>query len=375
MKRKILNFLLVLTGFCVLYVIISYRIDKTNVYPVRRMTHSTTIAYNVDLENITRKDLVDKLPLQKRTPVILFYNRPDWISFDNVANLDACPYKCDFTDDKNKLDDSEAVFFVSSEHPRVPKQGKKKEQIWIFFNLESPITYPNGFKQWENLINWTMTYRLDSDIWTSDHEIVLNENSGYNPNNKSKPVSWLVSHCNVQSRRDEFTKILKKHIKVDNFGNCGTMKVNCKGYANNDCWRGFLKRYFFYLSLENSFCRDYITEKAFNPLNNSIVPVVRGGAFYNKYLPLQSYINTANFETIKSLSDYLTNLIENEALFRNYFTWRKHYNAILYSRIARSFCELCRRLHFKDKYKRYYESLYDWWVTGAHCNNTIEDLH
>ncbi|KAJ8302747.1 hypothetical protein KUTeg_019143 [Tegillarca granosa] len=345
------------------------------VIPVRWMTYSNTNTYNVDLDNVIRKDLVDKLPLLKRKPVILFYNLPVWISINNDANLNTCPYKCDFTDDKNRWNESEAVIFEASAHPRVPKQGKKKKQIWIFFTLESPKTYPNGFKQWKNLMNWTMTYRLDSDIWTFNHEIVLKENSRYNPSNKSKPVSWLVSHCNVQSRRDEFTKILKKHIKVDTFGKCGTMKVNCKGIANNDCWRVFFKRYFFYLSFENSFCRDYITEKAFNPLNNSIVPVVRGGAFYNKYLPLQSYINTANFETIKSLSDYLKNLIENEALYQSFFKWRKQYTVRVYNRIFKSFCELCRRLHFKDKYRRYYESLYDWWVTGAHCNNTIDDLH
>ena len=38
--------------------------------------------------------------------------------------------------------------------------------------------------------------------------------------------------------------------------------------------------YKFYLNLENSLCRDYVTEKCYSPLLYSTVPVVYSGADY-----------------------------------------------------------------------------------------------
>ena len=51
------------------------------------------------------------------------------------------------------------------------------------------------------------------------------------------------------------------------------------------------EKYKFYLSFENSFCTDYITEKLWKVLNYDIVPIVMGGGNYTKYAPAKSYIN------------------------------------------------------------------------------------
>jgi alpha-1,3-fucosyltransferase len=42
------------------------------------------------------------------------------------------------------------------------------------------------------------------------------------------------------------------------------------------------KGYKFYLSFENSLCSDYVTEKFWKILNFNIVPIVLGGANYEK---------------------------------------------------------------------------------------------
>jgi len=54
--------------------------------------------------------------------------------------------------------------------------------------------------------------------------------------------------------------------------------------------------YKFYLSFENSLCRDYVTEKFYNPLLYSTVPVVYGGADYESIkAPHHSFIDIRNF--------------------------------------------------------------------------------
>ena len=54
--------------------------------------------------------------------------------------------------------------------------------------------------------------------------------------------------------------------------------------------------YKFYLAFENSLCRDYVTEKFYNPLLYSTVPVVYSGADYETIkAPRHSFIDVRNF--------------------------------------------------------------------------------
>ena len=56
--------------------------------------------------------------------------------------------------------------------------------------------------------------------------------------------------------------------------------------------------YKFYFSFENSICPDYVTEKFYNPLLFSTVPVVYGGADYEVVgAPPNSYIDVRNFKS------------------------------------------------------------------------------
>ena len=54
--------------------------------------------------------------------------------------------------------------------------------------------------------------------------------------------------------------------------------------------------YKFYLNLENSLCRDYVTEKCYSPLLYSTVPVVYSGADYEVIKAHHnSFIDVRNF--------------------------------------------------------------------------------
>jgi alpha-1,3-fucosyltransferase len=49
--------------------------------------------------------------------------------------------------------------------------------------------------------------------------------------------------------------------------------------------------YKFYLSFENSLCRDYVTEKFWKVLMYDVVPIVYGAANYSLLAPAKSFIN------------------------------------------------------------------------------------
>ena len=51
--------------------------------------------------------------------------------------------------------------------------------------------------------------------------------------------------------------------------------------------------YKFYLSFENSMCKDYVTEVFFDAMNRTILPVVLGGdpEIYDDIAPTHSFIN------------------------------------------------------------------------------------
>ena len=72
---------------------------------------------------------------------------------------------------------------------------------------------------------------------------------------KTKMVAWFVSNCNAVNNRLEYALELSKFIDVDIYGDCGWLKCDV------DCNQMLSEDYKFYLSFENSNCKDYITEK------------------------------------------------------------------------------------------------------------------
>jgi len=82
--------------------------------------------------------------------------------------------------------------------------------------------------------------------------------------------------------------------------------------------------------MENIFlCPDeYVAEKFYRTLSLDIVPIVYGGADSSQYAPAHSYINIADFKSPKELADYLHLLDQNDALYLEYFEWKKFYQVV-----------------------------------------------
>jgi alpha-1,3-fucosyltransferase len=165
---------------------------------------------------------------------------------------------------------------------------------------------------------------------------------------KKKTVAWMVSHCKTHGLREKYVEELRKHIDVDIYGNCG--KLSCKRHAKYHteprCNKVIESTYKFYLSFENSICKDYVTEKFFKILDLYMVPIVYGGADYTQHAPPHSYIDARQFKP-KELAAYLKRLDADDALYNEYFWWKDHYRVEFISENTsrHGFCGLCQKLH------------------------------
>ncbi|KAI8124089.1 alpha-(1,3)-fucosyltransferase C-like [Lucilia cuprina] len=264
----------------------------------------------------------------------------------------------------------------------IPKRRSGK-QLYVFALMEPPGETKHILSDENNFYNLTMTYRMDSDIlWT--YNFFIDKETGLRmtpseypqwravPDNyndttvwelwplKTKMAAWFVSHCETLSRREKLTEALQKYMEVDVFGKCGPKSCQ-KGSA--DCDKMLDENYKFYFSFENSLCTDYITEKLYNILRRNIIPIVYGGANYERFLPPHSYINVEDYETPQDLVNYLMYLSDRPEEYMRYFWWRQYYDLKFYS----PFCDLCKRLHQPNYFQKIqtYQNIEKWWLDGS----------
>ena len=157
---------------------------------------------------------------------------------------------------------------------------------------------------------------------------------------KSRLVAWMVSRCAAASKRRDYVNLLQRYIPVDIYGKCGNH--TCFPKFSRKCEHLLNTTYKFYLAFENSLCPEYITEKVWLRLKEDVVPIVLGGAEYDKYLPKHSYINIKDFSSPRELAKYLTILIKNDTLYNEYFHWKNDYTCYGTPPSMSMACSICR---------------------------------
>lgn len=250
-----------------------------------------------------------------------------------------------------------------------------------------PFNYRH-FVQTDGFYNWTMTYRLDSDI-PRPYRLVVDRSTNKTVGPSSDPrwiepppderfhvdykiftqkkrmVAWFVSHCNTVSKREDLARYLNNYVQVidhysfsiwlytqsifneldlqvDVYGKCGKLQCNRE---KGDCYEKVEQDYFFYLSFENSICKDYATEKLYEPMRKFVIPIVYGGCNYSNFAPPHSVINVQDFESTRDLADHLIFLSKNFREYRKYFHWKDYYR--IEGSAKSTACKLCEALHDK----------------------------
>lgn len=223
-----------------------------------------------------------------------------------------CEHKnCFVTDNRKFFGDItkfDAIAFSGKYMPSPRDLPSKRldTQKYIFGATESAHNYRICNPVYDGFFNWTWTYRLDSDIRWGYITIYDLEGHKVGPktdmtwpelapvsdefkrklDSKNKVVAWFVSHCRTLSLRELFVSDLIREAEykygwtVDVYGSCGHLK--CTRDKSSQCFDILQRDYYFYLSFENSFAEDYVTEKLLNALNNDAVPIVFGSANYSR---------------------------------------------------------------------------------------------
>lgn len=253
-----------------------------------------------------------------------------------------------------------------------PAKTKPAEQVWIIYNLESPLATPDYYLL-DNLFNWTASYRRDSTIvtpyerWRPKEAAKISKKKRNYAAGKSRKVAIFVSNCDTTNGRMNYVHELQKYIDVHVYGACGDGSHNCDRFENQTACIETLKRHYkFYLAFENCNCRHYITEKFFvNALSSDVIPVVMGAHpdDYRAVAPPQSFIHVEDFNSPQDLAKYLHKLDKNDDLYNEYFQWKGTGSFI----DTKFWCRLCALLNDPDKPSVVVESLSAWWRPPGIC--------
>ena len=294
----------------------------------------------------------------------------DWVEHCRLSAKEPGKTKCTFSRDNSLLDKSDAVVFLArgsnynQSIKSLTSRQRNVNQRWIMVNRESPLNVsPGRLSALNGLANWTMTYMKSSDVVFSYYFVKPGTfHGGFNSERnylegRTKMAAILISNCGGQPLRMEWVHKMQQYINVTVLGNCGTRCSDCASE---------LKKHKFYLSFENSYCREYFTEKAFNNgFNNFLVPIVIADVDFNDQtvIPPNSTINALDFSSVKELTDHMKRIASNSTLYNEYFKWHSHYDIRGYG----SYCDLCRRVANDDHTTKIYTSLENWFGRERLC--------
>ncbi|OWF38041.1 alpha-(1,3)-fucosyltransferase C-like [Mizuhopecten yessoensis] len=373
--------------------------EFSNEYP----SHSTDATnWTITLRNMTNTT-------GKQIKNIYFYNPQfyhvfnDWISgtWGTSKKFEGCPVsECIVTKGKIPIEKIDAIMFKPRDMSYCPPI-KPLGQVWIFVEFETPNYYfrTKCFYDLKNKVNWTMTYRRDADFPVAHGYFRRGNKRKYSQKDlddifakKNKTAVVFISHCPTVGKRLQFIKLLQSYgIQVDVFGLCGTKTLkdcgnedrykasfNVSGELKPDCFGTVLSQYKFFLSLENSLCMDYTTEKSLHRImQHPIIPVIRDGSNASIFHPPHSYIHTSNYGSVKELAQHMKMLSANKTAYLDYFQWKQHYHTEdMYKEWNSAFCRICERLHYPEKYRRVYRDIAAWHISpgGKHVCHGPMDL-
>ena len=368
------------------YYLVQFRFPNSRPPPIFLEVDSDTLTYlkNVSIPpSVLTKDTTTPpgpgtssatVPTSSAPKTILlwgkWFGRP-WPFPPNITCF-AGHYVCRYVTDRTRYSSSDAILYhgrdVGQTQDIAPLDNRPKNQVWIYYNMESPqqtFVYPKV----PSVFNWTATYVSTSDFAATYGRMTagVKYNGGFDPSKnylegKTGTATAIISNCYAASagERLKFINALSKFIDIDVYGGCGKGKCD-------DC-REKIQYYKFYLSFENAYCLDYITEKFYyNGLSFGAVPVVISGANLSnpEVAAPGSFIDASKFTSAKELGEFLKREGSEPKYYNKYFEWHSNYSHLEY---PDPMCNACRSLHLNNMPPKIYPSIEQWYNTFARCD-------
>ncbi|KAI9469924.1 MAG: hypothetical protein EXX96DRAFT_588015 [Benjaminiella poitrasii] len=301
--------------------------------------------------------------MEQLTIPIIYWTK--WFNTDQWEDytIDHCNqnYNCKITHDRTKLNHSSVVIFHASDITNTNDMPPlSRDRAWVYHNAEAPKHQPDII----DTMQYSMTYRLDSDFpWGYLEKSSLLNAMEQDVDRRKKtakaPVAWIVSNCKASNYRHHYVRELKKWINVDIYGHC----MNNAPFPANTTLMELISHYHFYLALENSNCKDYVTEKLSNAYMAGVIPIVDGPSNYRPFIPnTHSVIRLDDFGSPKELASYLNQVLNDKELYDRYLDYRQKGRGVSqeFQRTLNTYeqgqCRLCQLA-----YERYMGSPYSFY--------------
>ncbi|TSD65869.1 glycosyltransferase [Inquilinus sp. KBS0705] len=140
---------------------------------------------------------------------------------------------------------------------------------------------------------------------------------------KTKFCCFLVSNAGSEIRNSFFQE-LSKYKQVDSGGRA----FNNIGYFVDDKW-AFIKDYKFVIAFENTSYPGYTTEKIYEPLINSCVPIYWGNPLVEKDFNTKAFINCHEYASFEDVIKRIIEVDNNDELYKQYLTQPVFTNNVL----------------------------------------------
>ena len=149
-----------------------------------------------------------------------------------------------------------------------------------------------------------------------------------------------ISDCISPDRNAKIAE-LKKHMHIDILGKCGDFRHKECEERHPDCFKMLAKEYYYFVAIENSDYRDYITEKVWrNAFDAGMVPIVWSTvADYAYNLPHNSYINVADYANVAVFYEAIREISSYPHLYRRYHEWRKTHTSSYKLKLWTDMCD------------------------------------
>ncbi len=273
--------------------------------------------YNYTINKLTEKELN-----QKR--ILLIYNNPEWNSFcfsdissDYVITTDRKYYNQAYA----------LVLHLPDIQEHMEKDLDKPDgQLWVAWSMECEDNY-HWMKNEDilALFDIRMDYRQDADVVCPYYANIKKDimPKSINVSQKKNKICMLISSSVNQSKRLEYLGELMQYIDIESYGkiyNNKTIEYDNGRETKLDVY----SKYKFVIAFENTICRDYVTQKFYDPLLAGSVPIYLGAPNIEEFTPGDNcYINTNNYSSPRELASYLKKCFIDDEEYMKYHKWRK----------------------------------------------------
>jgi hypothetical protein len=295
------------------------------------------------IKNINKEEVQEAEPPPVRR--FLAYDGGGFGAVNAHVTKCATNIEIEITGSGDRLKDTDFSYFhMNAPQDRLGKanalmNNKTKKHYVMVYTMESEVHSFGGdtwsradFKMWYHLdLSWPepATY-FDTRMHLSD--LLAPPRVPFEQKQNSTPIVWVVSNCNAYNGRERFMRKLMSYIGVDSYGGCMKNKFT----HPNEHMRGNVElyaKYKFVISIENSNCEDYVTEKLVHAVASGSIPIVAGRdnrPNYLKFMPKNSYINIYDFKTVEDLAKRINEIAASKEEYEKFIHFKN--NAQNYTR-------------------------------------------